>query len=77
MQSVRSIVLEAFSVVGANVCSLGTHSLRKGGATAAARHSIEDRLFKKHGRWRSERSKDKYVSEDLKQKLIVSKNLDL
>ena len=75
--TVRSIVLNAFKSVGADSLQLGTHSLRKGGATAAAKHAIEDRLFKKHGRWRSERSKDKYVTEDLKQKLIVSNNLGL
>ena len=75
--TVRTIVLNAFKSVGADTAQLGTHSLRKGGATAAAKHSIEDRLFKKHGRWRSERSKDKYVTEDLKQKLLVSNNLGL
>ena len=75
--TVRSIVLDAFKTVGANIATLGTHSLRKGGATAAARHSVEDRLFKKHGRWLSERSKDKYVTESLKQKLVVTQNLGL
>ena len=57
--------------------NIGSHSLRKGGAMAAARSSVEDRLFKHHGRWKSERSKDKYVTEDLKQKLFVTKNLGL
>jgi hypothetical protein len=31
----------------------GLHSLRSGGATAAANYGIKDRLFKRHGRWRS------------------------
>lgn len=75
--TVRALLLAAFHSVGANASVLGTHSLRKGGATAAARKSIEDRLFKRHGRWKSERSKDKYVTEDLKQKLIVTQNLGL
>lgn len=75
--TVRSLILEAFKSIGENVSVIGTHSLRKGGATAAARSSVEDRLFKRHGRWKSERSKDKYVTEDLKQKLHVTKNLGL
>ena len=32
----------------------GLHSLRAGGATAAANAGVQDRLFKRHGRWRSE-----------------------
>ena len=75
--TVRSLILDVFKAVGQDVSCLGTHSLRKGGATAAARHSVEDRLFKKHGLWRSERSKDKYVQEDLSQKLFVSRNLGI
>ena len=75
--TVRSLILNAFKSVGEDISVLGTHSLRKGGATAAARCAVEDRLFKRHGRWKSERSKDKYVTEDLKQKLYVTKNLGL
>jgi hypothetical protein len=45
---------------------LGLHSLRSGGATAAAAAQVEDRLFKKHGRWKSEKAiKDGYVKENL------------
>ena len=75
--TVRSLLLEVFRSVGKDPSVLGTHSLRKGGATAAARNAVEDRLFKKHGRWRSDKSKDKYVKENLTQKLFVSKNLGL
>ena len=75
--TVRSLLLEVFKSVGKDPKVLGTHSLRKGGATAAAKNSVEDRLFKKHGRWRSDRSKDKYVKEDLRQKLFVSRSFGL
>ena len=75
--TVRSLLLQVFKSVGKDPKILGTHSLRKGGATAAARNSVEDRLFKKHGRWRSENSKDKYVKESIEQKLFVSRNLGL
>ena len=73
----RTIILDAFKSVGEEVSSLGTHSLRAGGATAAANNGVPDRLFKKHGRWLSDRSKDRYVSENLSGRLFVSKNLGL
>ena len=36
----------------------GLHSLRSGGATAAASYGVSDRVFKRHGRWKSELAKD-------------------
>ena len=50
-------------------------SLRAGGASLAANKGIPDRLFKRHGRWKSDRAKDGYVEDDLKMLLSVSKNL--
>jgi hypothetical protein len=41
------------------------HSLRSGGATTAANLGISDRLFKKHGRWRSETAKDEYIKRQV------------
>ena len=38
------------------------HSFWRGGATEAAKRCISDRLFKKHGRWKSDNAKDGYVS---------------
>ena len=35
----------------------GLHSLRAGGATAAANAKVPDRMFKRHGRWKSENAK--------------------
>jgi hypothetical protein len=49
------------------------HSCR----SAACKFGITDRLFKIHGRWKSENAKDGYVCEDLQRKLSVSKNLGL
>lgn len=51
------------------------HSLRAGGATAAA--GIPDRLFRRHGRWKSETAKDGYVKESEAALLSVSKGLNL
>ena len=39
----------------------GLHSLQAGGASAAANSDVPDRLFKRHGRWKSENAKDGYV----------------
>ena len=75
--STRAIILNALSSVGESEVFFGTHSMRAGGASAAANGGVLDRLFKKHGRWVSERSKDRYVSEDLRNRLFVSQNLGL
>ncbi|XP_072175243.1 integrase/recombinase xerD homolog [Diadema setosum] len=58
--------------------NLGLHSLRAGGASAAAKSALPDtRLWKRHGRWRSEKAKDGYVEESLEHLLSVSKALRL
>ena len=60
-----------------DVSKIGLHSLRAGGATAAANNGIPDRLFKRHGRWSSETAKDGYVKDNLDSLLSVSKNLGI
>ena len=55
----------------------GLHSLRAGGATAAANAKVPNRMFKRHGRWKSETAKDGYVKDDVKSRLEVSKSLGL
>ena len=55
----------------------GLHSLRSGRASAAYKCDVSDRLFKVHGRWKSENAKDGYVCEDLEKRLSVSKNLGI
>ena len=56
---------------------LGLHSMRSGGATAAANSDINDRVWKRHGRWKSDSSKDGYVVDSVDKRLLVSKNLGL
>ena len=73
----REFMLRAFASIGLDESRFGTHSLRAGGATAAANNSICDRLFKKHGRWLSEKAKDGYVVEGLEQILSVSLSLGI
>ena len=52
----------------------GLHSLRARGASAAANAGVEDQLFKRHRRWRSENAKDGYVKDSYESRLSVSLN---
>jgi hypothetical protein len=61
--------------LGFDKSKFGLYSLRAGGATAAANAGINDRLFKKHGRWASDFAKDGYVCENINEKLLVTQNL--
>lgn len=72
----REIVLEAFESIGYDKAKFGVHSLRSGGATAVANAGVSDRLFKRHGRWRSETAKDGYVKDNLESLLSVSRSLN-
>ena len=65
------------SCIGLDKSKFGLHSLRSGGASVAANKGIADRLFKRHGRWRSDNAKDGYVKDDVEQLLQVSKNLGI
>ena len=53
----------------------GLHSLRSGGASLAAYNGVSDRLFKRHGRWKSDRAKDGYIKDRLESLLSATKNL--
>jgi hypothetical protein len=47
------------------------------GATAAAAAGFEDRLFKKHGRWKTDRAKDGYAKENIVERVSVTKQLSI
>jgi pyocin large subunit-like protein len=47
------------------MCIIKSNILRSGGASQAANNNVIDRLFKAHGRWRSENAKDGYVKDSL------------
>ena len=51
--------------------------MRSGGVPAAANLGVNDRLLKKHGRWKSNKVKGSDVHEDKESKLSVSRNLGL
>lgn len=58
--------------------NLGLHSLRSGGATAAANsHQVNERCLKRHGRWKTDKAKDGYVLDSVEDRLAVSKSLGL
>ena len=73
--SVRESLLSMVASIGLERSQFGTHSLRSGGATAAANNGVNDRLFKRHGRWISEKAKDGYVKDSFDSLLSVSLSL--
>ena len=73
----RKIVLEASEKIRLPRNKFGLPSLRSGGATSAANIGVKDRLFKKHGRWKSEKAKDGYIKHNIRELLHVSANLGI
>ena len=73
----REIVKDALKSIGLDSSKFGLHSLRAGGASAAAAIGVPDRLFKRHGRWKSDSSKDRYVKGSFENKMLVSMNLGI
>ena len=73
----RELLLEKLEKIGLNPKQYGLHSLRAGGATAAANARVPDRLFKRHGRWRSENANDGYVKDSLTCRLSVTRGIGM
>lgn len=58
--------------------NLGTHSLRAGGATTVANSgAVDERCLMRHGRWKSQDSKNVYVEDSLTKKLKITEVLSL
>ena len=57
--------------------NIGLHSFRSGGATVAANADVSDRCLKKHGRWKSDSSKDGYIVDSTVNRLKISQSLGL
>lgn len=72
----RELVKDGFQGI-TDVSKISLHSLRSGGASAAANAGIPDRLFKRHGRWSSETAKDIYVKDNMDSLLSVSRSLGI
>jgi hypothetical protein len=73
----RELVKEQFVKIGLKASDYTLHSLRSGGASAAARNNVPDRLFQRHGRWLTDTVKNGYIDESLDNLLAVSKNLGI
>ena len=73
---VWEVVREALRRLGEKPDDYGLHSFRAG-ATAAANAGVEDRLFKRHGRWRSENARYGYIKDSYDSRLSVSLKLGL
>lgn len=73
----RDILIAKLKAIGLKENNFGLHSLRSGGASAAANRGVKDRLFKRHGRWLSDRAKDGYIKDNLDERLSVSLSLGI
>ena len=58
------ILKEKLKAIGVDPSKFSNHSFRSGGATSPANLYVPDRLFKVHGRWKSDSAKD-YVHDKL------------
>ena len=72
----KILVLEAFKGIVPDISASGTHSLRVPRLiTPAANAGLPDRLFKRHGRWASDVTKDRNMQHSLSSRFSVSKAL--
>lgn len=75
--TIREYFKVNFKDIVPDISLFSTHSLRAGGASAAANAGVTDRLFQRHGRWRSVSAKNGYVDDSLGSRLTVSRTLDI
>jgi len=73
----RELFIEKFKAIGLDTKLYVLHSLRIGGASAAANHDLPDRVIKKHDRWRSDKTKDTYCRENIQHQLLVTLNMGI
>ena len=73
----RELFLSKLFQLGFDPKQFGLHSLRSGGASAAANAGVPDRLFKRHGHWHSESAKDGYIKDSVSALMSVSESLNL
>lgn len=73
----RDILHQRLRACGYDPKLFGLHSFRSGGASSAANNGISDRLLKRHGRWRSEQAKDRYILDSKEKLLSISARLGI
>lgn len=74
---IREIIFFVLEDIGLDKKKFGLYSLRLGGVIVVVVVGVNDRIFKKYGRWKSEIVKDGYVREILLEKLSVLSNLGI
>lgn len=74
---VRELFKEKITVLGLDASKYGLHSFRSGAASVSANSGTNERLWQRHGRWKSVSAKDGYVKDSLKDRLAVTLNLGL
>ena len=62
------LLKEKLEKLGFCAAEISPHSLTAGGAKAVAEAGVSDRLFPRHGQWRSEKAKDGYVKDSLEKR---------
>ena len=73
----RECIVKKLKMVAPNL-NLSTHSLRASGATTAANaEGVSERCIKRHGRWKSDTSKDGYIEDSVDKRLFITKQLQL
>jgi integrase len=72
---IRDAVKSKAHSIGLDSAKYSTHSMRSGGATMAAKGSLNDRLLQRHGRWSTVESKNRYVKDTLEARLSVTKSM--
>ena len=70
---IRDVVKLKAEQIGLSKENFSTHSMRSGGATAAANANVDDRILQRHGRWATACSKNRYVKDDVSHMLSISK----
>ena len=73
----REVLLSVLQSLGLYTNIFGLDSLRAVGASTATSAGIADRMFKKHGRRKSNKAKDGYVKENLESRMSVTKYLGI
>ena len=74
---IRKVFKNYITDITANPEKHGLHSLRAGGASAAANNDVTDPLVWKQGRWFSEKAINGYIKDSVSTRLSVSKMLGL
>ena len=54
-----------------------THSMRSGGATVAIKNGVSERDIDLQGRWKSAKSRNKYLKDSLSRRLKISRSLGI